>query len=108
MKNTRTERVVKTVVYQTVCDACGKTAEGEEPDGWANFSSYHHDWGSASEETWEKWDACSFGCYLAIVHRLVDSYGDGLMRHPTLHVDGKDWWFLKGMLTAALVEAQQS
>lgn len=92
----RIENVQKEVVYQTVCDACGKVGEGSEPKGWHRFDSHHGDWGNDSIESWDYHDVCSFSCYLEIVRKVVEDYGDG----STLSVDEKDYEFIRGMLSA--------
>lgn len=97
MKNMREERVMKPVVYQTVCDGCGKTVEGEPPEGWTDFSSHHSDWGNDSVDTHQDYDVCSWACYLTVVRRVFEDY-ETLWPERTLEVDGKDWHFIRGLL----------
>jgi hypothetical protein len=97
MKLTRTEMKPQEVTYATRCDVCGKTGDGYEPDGWHNFSSHHSDWGNDSVESWEKWDVCSWACYLVKVRAILDDYGDG----HNLEVDEKDMAFVRDMLQNA-------
>ena len=117
-KLTRPESVQKPVTYGFVCDHCGKKAEhldrtypgdGVKPNGWHSFASYHGDWGNDSIESHEDWDVCSWGCYVAIVRKIVKDYGEppvhgggrvGPPRRisPTLTVDGRDWFLLRDML----------
>lgn len=95
MKRERTKQVPKSVVYQTVCDSCGRV-DGADPRGWHHFSSHHNDWGNDSIDSWETHDACSWACYVAIVRRVVEDYGQ--RTYPTLEVDDKDLAFLGDML----------
>jgi hypothetical protein len=81
----------------TICDACGTRVEEYSPDGWVRFSSSHGDWGNDSCESFEYYDACSFDCYVALLCRALDDYGRPGPK-PTLDVDGKDWYFLTGMV----------
>lgn len=103
MKRERTESVPRTVVYATVCDNCGKTGEGADPEGWHHFTSHHGDWGSDSGESFANHDVCSWPCYLAIVSTVFATYGgdDG----GTLEIDDKDWSFISSMLEAHKHEA---
>lgn len=81
----------------TTCDACGKTVDGEPESGWHHFGSYHSDWGNDSIESHEEWDVCSFECYLRIVRRCVEDYGERT-HEATLVVDYKDFEFIETML----------
>lgn len=102
MKRHRDERVVRRVVYQTVCDNCDKIADGEDPEGWYYFRSWHSDWGSESDESLERWDVCSYRCYLAVVRKIFEDY-DKMHHNPTLSIDNKDWAFLNDMLSTEKV-----
>ena len=91
------ERLVKREqVTSVTCDGCGKTVS-EEQDDWYCFSSYHEDWGNDSIESQEYWDACSGACYLKVVRKVVDDYGEH--QNPTLTVDDKSYAFARGMVT---------
>jgi hypothetical protein len=113
MARNRSEKsVVKQVVVSTTCDNCGKTERGpttysgdaDTPVGWVHFHSYHNDWGNDSIESHEDWDACSWNCYLEVVRRIFDEYGDGKFGSNTLVVDSKDWTFIRDLLTTHLVK----
>jgi hypothetical protein len=96
MKHGRTEKVERSVVYETVCDSCGKIAEGDSPQGWHHFDSHHGEWENDSIESYEYHDACSFACYLAIVKREFEPYADH--PHKSLEIDDRDWWFVRDMV----------
>lgn len=104
MKHEAAESVIKKVVVRTECDGCGKI-EGPDPYGWLNFSSYHHDWGNDSIDSHDRWDVCSFGCYLTVVRRVFEDYGE--QRRPTLEIDAKDWWFVRDMLNAVATKVAE-
>lgn len=101
----RDQAITEEVVYAIQCDNCVERADVkpgryvDAPQGWATFSSHHNDWGNDSIESSEQHDVCSWACYLAIVRRVFDDYGEDRVRtHATLVVDGHDWAFLKDML----------
>lgn len=102
----RAQTITEEVTYEFVCDSCGKTARVDPPRrsvdtpaGWHSFSSSHSDWGNDSIDSFESYDVCSWGCYLRIVRREVEDYHVGAGA-PSLVVDGRDFRFLTGMLTA--------
>lgn len=87
--------VEKHTVTEVRCDGCGKVVRDEQDD-WVDFSSYHSDWGNDSIDSHDQWDACSAACYLKIVRKVLDDYGE--TTHPTLTVDGKSYAFARDML----------
>jgi hypothetical protein len=99
MRHTRDEPRPQQVTYKTSCDACAKEVPGE-PDVWHHFERHHGDWGNDSVESWDYFDACCWECYVAIVRREFDDYGDYGGEVPTLEIDGMGWHFLRSMLTA--------
>jgi hypothetical protein len=103
MKHKAPQRVVKEIVVRTECDHCHKVISGDDPDGWAYFRSYHNDWGYESAESWQDWDVCSYGCYLALVRKIFEDYGGDDVQNPTLSVDDKGWAFLRDMLATEKV-----
>jgi hypothetical protein len=103
MRHKAVQRVVKEVVVRTECDGCHKVESGEDPAGWAYFRSYHSDWGSESDESFESWDVCSFACYLTVVRKVFDDYTHDTPGRKTLSVDDKDWGFLHDMLATEKV-----
>lgn len=101
--------VVERVVTATICDVCGKreeipqpTTRSWHPEGWKSFSSGHLDWGNDSEDSWEDWDVCSPECYLRLLKRVVEDYGE--QQCPTLHVDHFDYRFAKHLAQFALAD----
>lgn len=87
--------VEQRAVTEVRCDGCGKIARSVQGD-WYDFSSHHSDWGNDSIESHDQWDACSAACYLKIVRKIVDDYGE--MPHPTLEVDGKTYAFARALV----------
>lgn len=106
MKHESVRSVEKRVVVGVTCDGCQKRVDGSNPEGWYSFWSAHNDWGNDSIDSDEDWDACSWACYLAVVARVVNEYGDD--RYPTLTVDHKDLPFLKQMLENMKGENERS
>lgn len=104
MRKTRIEQVAKPVIYQTVCDHCGKAEGGEDPEGWHHFSTGHSDWGNDSIESFEQWDACSGSCYLALLKQVVEDYDPKVQgAGPTLNISSYDFdlGFAKSLLEAS-------
>ena len=97
-EHTREEQVTKLVTYQTECDGCEKIEKGYRPKGWHQFDSNHGDWGNDSIESYDYFDVCSWGCYLKVVRRELDDYGE--VQNPTLVIDEKDIFFIRSMLEA--------
>lgn len=95
--------VKKNAVQSTLCDACGKRAEGD-PDDWVGVRWGHNDWGNDSVESGDDWDACSPACLLKLLRRAAEDYDDEYAQ-PTfyLYVSGGlnlEWAKALGALAA--------
>jgi hypothetical protein len=77
------------------CSSCGNEhVYFEETDGWQRFSVYYYNHGENECSAYERFNACSFDCYLNLVKRSVEVLKDsknGL-------IDGMDVRFAKKLL----------
>lgn len=104
-QRTETQMVPRQTVMSTTCDNCGKTENGE-PDGWVHFGTGHGDWGNDSVDSWRYFDACSADCFLALMRKRLDEYGEP-GPHPSFSVsiDGFDYGFARSLIAEVVPKA---